>query len=171
MMARVLFSLCLALAISCGTPSTSRDQSAINALPTTAQASPASATTVPTNTPAAAVSPTLLPTVAPAAAPTLAPTGAPTIARTAAPTPRPATPAPVVNLCGAAANPWNYTFCSGSFITNPPSAFCSYFTCIASFATGNGYVMQCVDTTFGKSGGISGSCSGHGGNSRALYAP
>ena len=31
-------------------------------------------------------------------------------------------------------------------------------------------IIQCRDGTFGKSGGIQGSCSGHGGNVRALYA-
>jgi hypothetical protein len=31
--------------------------------------------------------------------------------------------------------------------------------------------MQCADATFSKSGGRSGSCSSHGGNSRALYSP
>ena len=156
MMGRVVFSLCIALAISCGTPA---------AVPT---ATPTIAATVaPTVVPTSAVVPTNAPIVPPTVAPTLAPTPAPTVA----PTPRPATPAPAINLCGAAANPWNYTFCGGTFITSPPAAFCSYFNCIASFATGRGYVIQCVDTTFSKSGGISGSCSTHGGNSRALYAP
>jgi hypothetical protein len=31
-------------------------------------------------------------------------------------------------------------------------------------------VTECRDGTFSKSGGISGSCSGHGGNGRTLYA-
>jgi hypothetical protein len=75
------------------------------------------------------------------------------------------------NTCGAAANPWGYTFCGGSTISSPPSNFCSYFNCIASFWNGVGYVEQCVDATFGKSGGRSGSCSSHGGNSRPLYGP
>lgn len=96
--------------------------------------------------------------------PTAAPTSVP-LSRTAAPTLAP------VSLCGAPANPWNYGFCSGSFITGPPSNFCSYFNCIASFWNGRGYVMECGDLTFGKSGGISGSCSGHSGNYRALLAP
>ena len=179
-MGRVVFSLCIALAISCGTPATTSQDALTNARSTTtpslaaaSQASKAPTTAspnlVPTVAPAAVstAAPTIAATVAPTVAPTLAPTPAPTVA----PTPRPATPAPAINLCGAAANPWNYTFCGGTFITSPPAAFCSYFNCIASFATGRGYVIQCVDTTFSKSGGISGSCSTHGGNSRALYAP
>jgi hypothetical protein len=32
-------------------------------------------------------------------------------------------------------------------------------------------VMQCADGAFSKSGGIQGSCSHHGGNSRPLYGP
>jgi hypothetical protein len=55
-------------------------------------------------------------------------------------------------------------------ITAPPADFCTYFACIANFWNGRGYVMQCHDATFSKSGGISGSCSSHGGNSRALNA-
>jgi hypothetical protein len=98
----------------------------------------------------------------------------------APPTPKPTAPAPTVapapaqqaqNLCGAPANPWGYNFCGGSFITNPAATICNYFNCIASFWNGRGYVMECSDTTFGKSGGISGSCSSHGGNYRALRAP
>jgi len=53
-------------------------------------------------------------------------------------------------------------------IADPPSAFCNYFSCIGNFWNGRGYVMQCRDSLFSKSGGISGSCSSHGGNSRAL---
>ena len=125
---------------------------------------PTTATTPqsPTNTLA-----TFRPTVAPSITPSTIPTNAPTVAATT----RPVTTAPITNLCGAPSNPWNYNFCSGSFITSPPSNFCSYFKCIATFWSGRGYVMQCADGTFGKSGGISGSCSGHGGNRRALYSP
>lgn len=70
--------------------------------------------------------------------------------------------------CGATENPWGYTFCTGSTITDPPREFCQYFSCIGNFWNGRGYVVQCRDGMFGKSGGIQGSCSGHGGNSRAL---
>lgn len=113
------------------------------------------ATPAPTTTP----TPTLPPTLAPAR--TLAPTAAPPTAK----------PVAVTNTCGAGANPWGYTFCAGSTIASPPSNFCSYFNCIASFWNGVGYVEQCVDSTFSKSGGRSGSCSSHGGNSRPLYGP
>lgn len=109
------------------------------------------------------------------AVPTVASTPAPALPPASAPTPAiPPTPAPTpvaVNLCGAPSNPWNYTFCGGSLITAPPGSFCSYFSCIASFWNGVGYVIQCQDLTLSKSGGRSGSCSQHGGNYRPLYAP
>jgi hypothetical protein len=69
-------------------------------------------------------------------------------------------------------NPWGYNFDSGALIYNPPSNFCSYFACIASFWNGIGYVVQCLDGTFSLSGGRTGVCSsGHGGFYRNLYAP
>jgi hypothetical protein len=80
-------------------------------------------------------------------------------------------PPPQPQGCGAAQNPWGYDFCSGgAYIYSPPANFCSYFSCIASFWDGVGYVMQCSDGMFSKSGGRQGSCSHHGGNSRPLYA-
>ena len=103
-----------------------------------------------------------------------APVAAPSPAATPIPAPTPSTappPPPVVNLCGAPANPWNYNFCGGNLITAPATGFCSYFTCISSFATGTGYVVQCVDGKFSKSGGHTGVCSQHGGFSRNLYSP
>ncbi|MDP9301978.1 MAG: PASTA domain-containing protein [Actinomycetota bacterium] len=72
--------------------------------------------------------------------------------------------------CGVFGNPWCYTFESGSYISHPPADFCSYFDCISSFWSGSGYVIECQDGWFSKSGGISGSCSSHGGNWRYLYA-
>ena len=77
----------------------------------------------------------------------------------------------VVNLCGAPQNPWNYTFCGGTLISAPDPGFCSYFPCISSFWNGTGYVVQCVDGKFSKSGGHTGVCSQHGGFKRNLYAP
>src|SRR5437588_2433198 len=116
--------------------------------------------------------------------PTATPTPTSTPTPTPTPTPRPATPVPVAatkapappppatNTCGAPNNPWGYNFCGGNVISNPPSSFCSYFSCIASFwTTTNGYVEQCVDGLFSHSGGRSGSCSHHGGNRRPLYGP
>lgn len=94
-------------------------------------------------------------------------TAIPTLTATSLPT---ATPVP--DLCGAPANPYGYNFCpGGSVISNPQSDICDYVACIGNFWNGNGYVIQCKDGTFGKSGGISGSCSGHGGNLRALTTP
>jgi hypothetical protein len=155
---RFVISIALALGISCGGQAAAPDKPApFAATATTASSNrQTSAPATFTSTPP----PTVAPTVVPA-----------TVAPTVRPATTPPTVAPTVNLCGAPANPWNYTFCGGSFITSPPSNFCGYFNCIASFANGRGYVMQCADRTYSKSGGISGSCSGHGGNARALYAP
>jgi len=72
-------------------------------------------------------------------------------------------------ILGAYGNPWGYNFEGGSFIYNPPYTFCNYFPCIPSFWDGSGYVIQCTDGDFSKSGGIQGSCSYHGGNWRPLY--
>ncbi len=71
---------------------------------------------------------------------------------------------------GVNGNPWGYDFNPGNLIYSPPSAFCSYFNCIASFWKGSGYVIECNDATYSKSGGRSGSCSHHGGDWRALYS-
>ncbi len=69
-------------------------------------------------------------------------------------------------------DPHGRSLCGGNVISNPPSDFCGYFSCIASFwTTTNGYVEQCVDGLFSHSGGRSGSCSKHGGNRRPLYGP
>jgi len=99
------------------------------------------------------------------AVPTPTPTVKPTAKATSHPTPRPtATPGPY-------GNPWGYDFRPGNLIYKPPSAFCSYFPCIASFWTStNGYVVQCVDREFSHSGGRQGVCSRHGGYYRTLYS-
>jgi hypothetical protein len=73
---------------------------------------------------------------------------------------------------GVNGNPWGYNFvvASNHFIRNPPKNFCgSYFHCIKSFWQGKGYVMQCHDGLYSKSGGIRGSCSYHKGNWHILY--
>lgn len=104
-----------------------------------------------------------------------APTATPKPAATATPkpkaptaTPKPACPYPAVNN-----NPWCYTFTNtGKVIYSPPGSFCNYFNCIKSFWTNtSGYVAQCNDGTFSHSGGVTGSCSVHGGEKRPLYAP
>ena len=159
--------LVVALVLTACVTTSSSTRSADTALsPTTA---PQARSAAPTT---AASTPTAQPTVARTETPTA--TAAPTLRPTLAPPPTTAAPAAVpvaVNLCGAPSNPWGYNFCRGSFIASPAANICSYFNCIASFWNGVGYVMQCQDQTLSKSGGRSGSCSSHGGNSRALYSP
>jgi len=41
--------------------------------------------------------------------------------------------------------------------------FCSTHSCIPSYEDGHGYPVECADGEWSKSGGISGACSGHGG--------
>jgi hypothetical protein len=78
---------------------------------------------------------------------------------------------PTATPCASPCNPWGYDFTPpGNLIYNPPLAFCSYFNCIANFSNGTGYVIECVDLTFSKSGGVSGSCSLDGGDYRPLYS-
>jgi PASTA domain len=74
---------------------------------------------------------------------------------------------------GANNNPWGFNFacCSFIFQAQTPSAFCSYFACEGEFSTEPGYIVECADGTFGHAGGISGSCSSHGGNRRPLLRP
>ena len=83
-------------------------------------------------------------------------------------------PSPQQGTCGAPTNPWRYNFCDsnfGKYIHSPASNFCVYFSCIASFwQFPNGYVTECVDGRYSHSGGISGACSSHGGEWRALWA-
>ena len=87
---------------------------------------------------------------------------------TPAPRPKPTPTHVVLNLCGAPTNPWGYNFCRGGYIDSPAAGFCSYFDCIANFPNGHGYVVQCVDGMFSKSGGRQGACSYHGGERRPL---
>jgi hypothetical protein len=100
--------------------------------------------------------------------PTAPPTASPTLAPAATAIPPTATTAPCTTLnC----NPWGYSFTGSTLIYDPPGAFCSYFDCIANFWNGNGYVVECADDRYSKSGGIQGACSQHGGVLRPLYAP
>ena len=69
------------------------------------------------------------------------------------------------------ANPWNYNFLCCSLITNPPADFCTYFPCIPSFSSGTGYVVECADGQYSRSGGVTGACSTHGGPGRTLFDP
>jgi hypothetical protein len=151
-----------------------------NPAPKAAAATDRSSSPSPSSSPtasAAATVPIAAPLVStPPVATTTAP--APPVVHTTgpAPKPNPTTKAPTkpptqaVDLCGAPANPYGYNFCGGSYITNPPSDVCSYLSCIANFWNGVGYVEQCQDGMFSKSGGRSGSCSYHGGNRRPLYS-
>jgi hypothetical protein len=41
--------------------------------------------------------------------------------------------------------------------------FCASHACIGNFGNGNGYVVQCADGTWSRSGGEQGACSYHGG--------
>jgi hypothetical protein len=104
-------------------------------------------------------------TTAPTKAPT--PTPNPKPKPTATPTPKPSCRYMPVNN-----NPWCYTFTNtGKLIYDPNAAFCSYFNCISSFWNGSGYVVECNDGDYSKSGGKTGVCSGsHGGLKRNLYA-
>lgn len=106
---------------------------------------------------------TQVPTIVPTDTPTPVPT--PTLK----PTPKPK-PTPPPSSVGINGNPWGYNFQPGNFIYDPPSAFCEYFSCITSFWKGSGYVIECQDDMYSKSGGRSGSCSHHGGNLRPLYS-
>ena len=127
-----------------------------------AQAQPSTSAT-PSPTPTSSPTPSPTPTPVPTPVPTAVPTPV------ATPTQTPAPPPPPKNLCGAPNNPWGYNFCGGTTISSPPADFCSYFSCIASFWNGRGYVIECNDGTYSKSGGIRGSCSYHGGDLRPLY--
>lgn len=68
-------------------------------------------------------------------------------------------------------NPWGYNFTHGTTITDPPRQFCQYFTCINNFFNGRGYVVECRDGVYSKSGGTRNSCSKHRGELRTLLAP
>ena len=68
-------------------------------------------------------------------------------------------------------NPWCYTFVSGRQILNPPTNFCTFFACAPQFFQGQGFVVQCQDLTFSKTGGTPSACAGQGGEQRTLFEP
>lgn len=119
-------------------------------------------TTTPTATTTPTRTPLIIATRTPTATKTLQPVAAPPIRPTATQT---------IRSDGSPTNPWGYNFTCCQLIYSPPSNFCSYFACIDNFWNGVGSVIQCTDGMFSQSGGRSGSCSHHGGNGRALYAP
>ena len=102
----------------------------------------------------------------PTPTPTPTITKAPVVAKSTAPAPKPKPKYAAVN-----GNPWGFNWTCCKKIYDPPSEFCSYFDCIASFWEGQGYVIQCDDSMFSLSGGRQGACSHHGGVNRPLYAP
>ncbi len=110
-----------------------------------------------TLTPASSSTPTL----------TLTLTSTPTVTGTNTQTP----PAARITPGGVFGNPWGYNFKGSNVINNPPSNFCIYFMCANNFWDGKGYVIECGDNTFNKTGGGYGACSGHGGVPRILYSP
>ncbi len=105
-----------------------------------------SATAIPTTRP----TPTSLPTPTATPPPTLTPSPTPTHRSTPTtvaqvqPTPKP-TPAPACKAVNN--NTWCYNFDSagGKLITNPPSNFCDFFPCIATFVSSDGLMegMSC----------------------------
>jgi hypothetical protein len=107
--------------------------------------------------------------------PSLSPSPSPSpppVVKEAPPPPPPPEPEPSPTATtGVYNNPWGYNFESGELIYNPPSNFCNYFPCIGAFWDGKGYVAQCEDDAFSKSGGRQGACSHHGGVKRPLYSP
>jgi hypothetical protein len=52
---------------------------------------------------------------------------------------------------------------SPSSTTTPAADFCTTHTCIPNFWNGTGYIVQCADGEWSHSGGLSGACSSHGG--------
>ena len=81
--------------------------------------------------------------------------------------PQPNPPPPATGVNG---NPWGYDFNAGNVIYAPDPNFCAYFNCIKNFPNGRGYVVECNDTMYSKSGGIQGACSYHNGVMRPLYS-
>src|SRR5205823_2494681 len=129
----------------------------------------------PSDTPTPSPTPSPTPTPRPTATPTPRPTPTPTQAAVVKPTPTPIPPTPTPVKCqGVNGNPWCYDFNPGNLISYPPSGFCNYFNCIASFYgsddPGDGYITECADGTFSQSGGERGACSSHGGELKPLYS-
>ena len=161
----------VAIAVAIAAIGSAGTSNAPSSRPNTAQLPSQAASQSPTPSAAAAqlqASPEASPS--PVASPSPSPSPQPTPKASPVAAPKPPPPPPP-STCGAPANPWGYNFCSGSVIYSTPATFCSYFACIANFPNGSGYVMECSDGTYSRSGGISGSCSHHGGNLRPLRKP
>src|SRR5260221_7156328 len=138
------------------------------ATPTATTAATQAAILVATTTVARTVQPTQKPTQEPTQKPTPMPTPHP---QPTQPPPK-ATPPPSCQAVNN--NPWCYNFLPGKLIYVPPNGFCSYFNCIATFYApddpGDGYIVECQDSTYSQSGGESGACSSHGGVLKSLYS-
>ncbi len=140
----------------------------LTSLMPSASAQPADVAPTATSAPVAQIAPThAVATRAPSPVPTRKPTVH--VQPTSKPTSKPQ-PTKKPSCQGVNGNPWCYSFSSGRLIYSPASSFCSYFSCIPTFWNGRGYVIECQDGDYSKSGGIRGSCSHHGGDQRALYA-
>jgi hypothetical protein len=120
--------------------------------PATARSEPTPSAAPPTDEPAA----TPIPTAEPALPQT--PT-TPPVSISPVSIPPTTTTVPAPRLCGAPTNPYGYNFCGGSLIYSPARDICSYLTCAANFWKGDGYVVQCQDDTFSKTGGKQKVCS------------
>jgi hypothetical protein len=75
-------------------------------------------------------------------------------------------PPPLPTTTGAI--PSTPTEAPSTTATQPPqsgTSFCTTHTCIPNFPNGNGYIVQCADGEWSHSGGLSGACSDHGGES------
>lgn len=135
-------------------------------------APPTQQTAQPTQAPIIAAA-TATPTQAPTSTPTSTPK--PTATPTSKPTqPLKPTPTPKPRCVAVNNNPWCYDFNPGKLIYIPPNGFCNYFNCIPTFYAsddpGDGFIIECQDSTYSQSGGESGACSHHGGELRPLYA-
>lgn len=90
----------------------------------------------------------------------------------------PPPPPPAGDLCGAPQNPYGLNYCgTGATIVKAqvPADICDIFTCIGtapshdSFWAGQGYLELCNDGDISLSGGRSGACSSHGGESHPVW--
>lgn len=69
-------------------------------------------------------------------------------------------------------NPWGYNFACCKKIFSPPSDFCTFFSCVSTFHSGLGYVVQCDDGQYSLTGGeAKKTCSSHEGYQRTLFDP
>ncbi len=162
LIALVVLIVIIAADVNAGNNSTSTNNTAASAT----QPAQATQAVQPTQAPAT-------PTVEPTQAPTPIPTHAPQPRPTQPPAPKP-TPTPTPSCQAVNNNPWCYNFVPGKLIYVPPNGFCNYFNCIATFYApddpGDGYIIECSDSTFSQSGGESGACSSHGGVLKPLYS-